>query len=91
MRYNSYNQVVITAMNDMNLPKLTSDDSPLFAGIVSDLFPGVETPPLDYGQLYDVIRQQLKENGLQVWSPFYQSSDMDYHAYQCHSLRFIKH
>ena len=59
-------QVVITAMNDMNLPKLTSDDSPLFAGIVSDLFPGVETPPLDYGQLYDVIRQELKNNGLQV-------------------------
>ena len=55
-------------MNDMNLPKLTSDDSPLFAGIVSDLFPGVETPPLDYGQLYDVIRQQLKDNGLQVWT-----------------------
>ncbi|KAF0304890.1 Dynein heavy chain 2, axonemal [Amphibalanus amphitrite] len=59
-------EVVITAMNDMNLPKLTSDDSPLFAGIVSDLFPGVETPPLDYGQLYDVIRHQLKENGLQA-------------------------
>ena len=55
-------------MNDMNLPKLTSDDSPLFAGIVSDLFPGVETPPLDYGQLYDVIRQQLRDNGLQVWA-----------------------
>ena len=62
-------QVVITAMNDMNLPKLTSDDSPLFAGIVSDLFPGVETPPLDYGRLYEVIRHQLTDNHLQVGRP----------------------
>ena len=35
----------------MNVAKLTSQDLPLFNGIVSDLFPGVETPTIDYGKV----------------------------------------
>ena len=38
-------------MKDMNVAKLTSQDLPLFNGIVSDLFPGVETPTIDYGKV----------------------------------------
>ena len=38
-------------MKDMNIAKLTSQDLPLFNGIVSDLFPGVETPTIDYGKV----------------------------------------
>ena len=33
------------------MAKLTSQDLPLFNGIVSDLFPGVETPTIDYGKV----------------------------------------
>lgn len=38
-------------MRDMNIAKLTSQDLPLFLGIVQDLFPGVETPVIDYGKV----------------------------------------
>ena len=38
-------------MKDMNIAKLTSVDLPLFNGIMSDLFPGVETPVIDYGKV----------------------------------------
>ncbi len=34
-------------MKDMNIAKLTSVDLPLFNGVMSDLFPGVETPVID--------------------------------------------
>ena len=42
-------QVLLLAMKDMNVAKLTAVDLPLFNGITSDLFPGVEVPQLDYG------------------------------------------
>jgi len=42
-------QVLLLAMKDMNVAKLTAVDLPLFNGITSDLFPGVDVPQLDYG------------------------------------------
>lgn len=39
------------AMKDMNIAKLTSTDLPLFNGITQDLFPAVETPIIDYGEV----------------------------------------
>ena len=38
-------------MKDMNIAKLTSQDSPLFMAIIQDLFPGTETPVMDYGKV----------------------------------------
>lgn len=46
-----YLQILLLAMKDMNVAKLTAVDLPLFNGITSDLFPGVEMPQLDYGQV----------------------------------------
>uniref|UniRef100_A0A674K3D0 Dynein heavy chain hydrolytic ATP-binding dynein motor region domain-containing protein n=1 Tax=Terrapene triunguis TaxID=2587831 RepID=A0A674K3D0_9SAUR len=48
------------AMKDMNIAKLASVDVPLFNGIVQDLFPGIESPVIDYGKL------ELKGMGLQL-------------------------
>lgn len=41
-------KVLLLAMKDMNVAKLTASDLPLFNGITSDLFPGVDVPILDY-------------------------------------------
>ncbi len=38
-------------MKDINVPKMTTNDLPLFNGIVADLFPGVDTPLIDYGKV----------------------------------------
>ena len=48
-------EVLLLAMKDMNVAKLTADDLPLFNGITSDLFPGVDVPLLDYGIVCVVI------------------------------------
>jgi len=42
-------------MKDMNIAKLSSVDVPLFNGIVSDLFPGIESPVIDYSKVSDAM------------------------------------
>ncbi|XP_072006034.1 dynein axonemal heavy chain 2 [Engystomops pustulosus] len=62
-------EILLMSMKDMNIAKLTSVDLPLFNGIMQDLFPGVDTPPVDYGKLREHIEQELRLSGLQV-TPF---------------------
>ncbi|XP_071942686.1 dynein axonemal heavy chain 6-like [Antedon mediterranea] len=57
--------VLIRALRDSNLPKFLADDALLFAGILSDLFPGVVLPEHDYGTLQKFIVQTLLNKGLQ--------------------------
>ena len=42
-------------MKDMNVPKMTAVDLPLFNGIVADLFPGIDTPVIDYGKVRMIL------------------------------------
>lgn len=58
-------EVLLASMNDMNLAKLTASDLPLFKGIVSDLFPGIEITPSDYSKMLKMINVACKEFSLQ--------------------------
>ncbi|XP_075968107.1 dynein axonemal heavy chain 2 [Anarhichas minor] len=59
-------QILLMAMKDMNIAKMSSADVPLFNGITHDLFPGVEIPIIDYGKLKEAIEVELRRSGLQV-------------------------
>lgn len=52
-------EILLLSMNDMNLAKLTSVDLPLFKGIVSDLFPGIEVPSIDYTDVSVLLKLKL--------------------------------
>eukprot|EP01041_Mallomonas_annulata_P001585 gene1585-3062_t len=57
--------VLIRALRDSNVPKFLADDLPLFAAIVQDLFPGVDIPSNDYGELQVALEEELTRAGLQ--------------------------
>lgn len=56
-------------MLDLIKPKLVYLDTPLFMALLTDLFPGVEPPPVDGGALKAAIEAELREAGLQVCNP----------------------
>ncbi|KAI8732024.1 dynein heavy chain 6, axonemal [Biomphalaria glabrata] len=58
--------VLIRALRDSNLPKFLFNDAKLFQAILSDLFPGVNIPEHDSGQLKDEIMNIQLEMKLQV-------------------------
>nr|XP_036870140.1 dynein heavy chain 10, axonemal [Manis javanica] len=58
--------VLMRALRDMNLPKFVFEDVPLFLGLISDLFPGLDCPRVRYPDFNDAVEQVLEESGYMV-------------------------
>ena len=53
LRDRDKDKICLKSLNDVNIPKFTQNDIPLFQGITKDLFPGVELPEQDYRKLQE--------------------------------------
>ncbi|KAL6262835.1 hypothetical protein P5V15_005625, partial [Pogonomyrmex californicus] len=58
-------EIIILAMKDMNVAKLTSDDLPLFLDITTDLFPNIDIPTVDYEEIISYITSEAIKLKLQ--------------------------
>jgi dynein heavy chain len=82
--------IVLSAINDVNLPKFTANDIPLFQGICHDLFPTTELPPPEYGTLRAAIDAASTGAGLQPETSFVQSVLQLYETIQVrHGLMLV--
>lgn len=63
-------QLLLRALRDVNVPKFLEIDLPLFENIIKDLFPGVEKPNIDYGQLLIKFKEITIKNKLQPVQSF---------------------
>ncbi|XP_028911199.1 dynein heavy chain 10, axonemal isoform X3 [Ornithorhynchus anatinus] len=55
--------VLMRALRDMNLPKFVFEDVPLFLGLISDLFPGLDCPRVRYPNFNDAVEKVLSDQG----------------------------
>ncbi|RKP21352.1 hypothetical protein ROZALSC1DRAFT_27237, partial [Rozella allomycis CSF55] len=62
--------VLMRALRDFNLPKIVTDDLPVFNGLISDLFPKIDIPRKRNEQFEDDIRKATIESGLQTEENF---------------------
>ncbi|KAL7886390.1 hypothetical protein AOLI_G00041110 [Acnodon oligacanthus] len=63
-------QVLLRALRDFNVPKMVTEDVPVFLGLLGDLFPGVEVPRRTDPDFEQLVRQSALELRLQPEDPF---------------------
>ncbi|KAG8514707.1 Dynein heavy chain 11, axonemal, partial [Galemys pyrenaicus] len=63
-------QVLMRALRDFNMPKIVTDDIPVFLGLVSDLFPALDVPRRRAPHFEQMVRQSTLELHLQPEESF---------------------
>ncbi|XP_066487525.1 dynein axonemal heavy chain 11 [Tiliqua scincoides] len=63
-------QVLMRALRDFNLPKIVTDDIPIFMGLISDLFPALAVPRKRDLQFEQMVKQSTLELHLQPEESF---------------------
>ncbi|XP_069067570.1 dynein axonemal heavy chain 11 [Pleurodeles waltl] len=63
-------QVLMRALRDFNLPKIVTDDIPVFMGLISDLFPALDVPRKRDVHFEQMVRQSTLELHLQPEESF---------------------
>ncbi|XP_043925655.1 dynein axonemal heavy chain 17-like [Protopterus annectens] len=58
-------QVLMRALRDFNIPKIVTDDVPVFMGLIGDLFPALDVPRNRDLQFEKVVKQSVLELKLQ--------------------------
>uniref|UniRef100_A0A3Q1K2D2 Dynein axonemal heavy chain 11 n=1 Tax=Anabas testudineus TaxID=64144 RepID=A0A3Q1K2D2_ANATE len=58
-------QVLMRALRDFNLPKIVTNDVPIFLGLISDLFPQLDVPRKRDPELENAVRKSVSELHLQ--------------------------
>ncbi|KAM6202712.1 dynein axonemal heavy chain 11 isoform 2-T2 [Rhynchocyon petersi] len=63
-------QVLMRALRDFNMPKIVTDDIPVFLGLVGDLFPALDVPRRRAPHFEQMVRQSTLELCLQPEESF---------------------
>jgi dynein heavy chain len=83
-------KLIMRALQDVNIPKFLAHDLPLFAGIMSDLFPGVSRPDIDYGPLFRALKLGCEKANLQAM-PWFLTKSIELYEMICvrHGLMVV--
>ncbi|KAG1667277.1 hypothetical protein FOA52_012566 [Chlamydomonas sp. UWO 241] len=77
--------LMLRSIKDVNAPKFLAPDVPLFEGILSDLFPGVDLPEADYSALDKGLLNNCEKLALQPTAAFIEK------AHQLYEMILVRH
>lgn len=61
---NEETSILMSAIRNINLPKLVNEDIPLFNNLLSDLFPNIDIPDDEDTELIKAIEKEMVKMGL---------------------------
>lgn len=63
-------EVLMRALRDFNIPKIVTDDMPVFIGLIADLFPALDVPRKRDVEFEKVVKQATTDLKLQAEDNF---------------------